>query len=169
MKKAQVQHMETIFVLFILVVIIFIGIIFFFQFFNKSLGEKQERFTDIDATILTDSIVSMPEFTCGKTSNCMDIFKIFAFQELDLESDPYYKKLFGNKEITLELIYPEPNTPTSTSLIPCSLPLPSDPKDCNQFTIFTPQNKPGLPKILESPAQIYYPKEDIRAIGVLRI
>ena len=110
MKKAQVQHMETIFVLFILVIIVFIGIIFFFQFFNKSLEEKQERFTDIDATTLTDSIVSMPEFTCGKTSNCMDAYKIFAFQALDLESDPYYnpyyKKLFGNKRITLNLVKP---------------------------------------------------------------
>ena len=161
--------METIFVLFILVIIVFIGIIFFFQFFNKSLEEKQERFTDIDATVLTDSIVSMPEFACGKTSNCMDIYKIFAFQALDLESDSYYKKIFGNKEITLTRIYPQLASSTDLGTICINSQDIKFPGKCDSFTIFTPQNKPGLPKVLESPAQIYYPEQNIRAIGILRI
>ena len=43
-KKAQVQFMEMIFVLLILVVIIFMGFIFYYSFLYKGLEEKGERY-----------------------------------------------------------------------------------------------------------------------------
>src|SRR3989344_7434067 len=107
-KKAQVQFMEMIFVLLILIVIIFIGIIFYYSFIYKGLQEKEERFTEIDAIILTDSVSSMAELTHDTgVINSIKIFSLAKIRE-DGKYQEYYQDFFGNdKKVTLEIIYPQ--------------------------------------------------------------
>ena len=172
MKKAQIQFMETIFVLLILVVTIFIGVIFTFLFLNRSVSEKFETITLTDAITLTDSVISMPEFTCGKTENCLDAQKIIAFQELTLDptEKTYYETLFKSKRITLKIIYPKVD-PDKIDMR-CITPLtgPGYPAStCGWFLLYGEDIGPEFSQRLESPAQIYFPLIDKKAIGILTI
>ena len=165
MKKGQIQYMETVFVLFILVIIIFIGVIVFYSFFSKSITEKGERFTDIDAVILTNSVVNMPEINCGAVSNCLDVLKIFAFD--DFNDDNYYKKKFGDKRISVRLIYPPVNTGVCDKTIHY-LASTEWPDNCDEFLIYGNREYENA-DILENSVNLYYPDLDKMALGILRI
>jgi len=173
MKKAQIQYMETIFVLLILVVIIFIGTIVVYSFYSKSLNEKRQDITNIDSVTLTTSIINMPELTCGKNTNCIDALKILAFQET-LQSNPYYKILFRNMDISIEIIYPKISL---SSDVPCTKDKFNSadsanrqfPVNCNTFIIYESQSTSTTQEIIQSPVQVYFPSVDKKALGVLNI
>lgn len=165
MKKAQIEYMETIFVLLILIIIIFIGLVIIYSFYTKSLNKKGENIQNIDAVTLTSSIINMPEFTCGNTKNCIDAMKILAFQQV-LHDKPIYKILFKNMDINIEIVYPEANSNT------CDINTFQDllfPKNCNKFEIYKSQISTQNKEIIQSPVQIYFPSIEKRALGVLNI
>jgi len=170
MKKGQIHFIETIFVLLILVIIIFIGIIITYFSLNRELSEKKETLTTTDAIILTDSVISMPEFTCGKSSNCIDTLKIFAFQQIlqDPIKRKYYSTLFGKKRITLQIIYPEINAHFDRF---CSLNDFHDgfSQECRYFLLYGGEETPDFSQKLESSAHVYIPSLDKRVLGILTI
>lgn len=171
MKKAQIQFMETIFVLLILIVIIFIGIIVIYSFYTKSLNEKRESIQDIDAVTLTSSIINMPEFTCGNQENCIDAMKILAFKS-KLKNKQYYKTLFRNMDITIDIVYPAPEATYVD--IECEEPLGTFnqdvyPTNCGKFILYDLGTNTQNKEIIQSPIQIYFPSINKRALGVLNI
>jgi len=164
MKKAQIQYMETIFVLLILIVIIFIGIIVIYSFYTKSLTDKRESLQDIDSVTLTSSIISMPEFTCGRNTNCIDATKLLAFQIHS--NNEYYKTLFKNMDINIKIIYP------TTQQAPCTetkFNQEAFPTNCNNFEVFTSSRNYENKEIIQSPVQIYFPSKQKKALGILNI
>ena len=177
MKKAQIHFTETIFVLLILVIIIFIGVIFTFLYLNRPIQEKQETLTLIDAITITSSIINMPELTCGITENCIDSLKILSFNKV-LTSNPdkqqYYSSLFQKKRISVQIIYPatiDPTTPEQCSIDQLGTignPVPY-PETCNEFLIYGPATSPAFSQRLETPLLIHFPIINKKALGLLVI
>jgi len=192
MKKAQIQFMETIFVLLIVIILLFIGIFFYYFFSYKGIEETKSEFTDIDSIILTDSIIGMPELTCG--INCIDSIKLMAFKE-KYEKDPAFKRHFNkihhevlkNKKITLKIVYPQAASHNECTLemfensdyphFPVSNPSVDKPFICDHYVIYSPPTKEIAhlkPYILENPVSVYFqtyktPSKDIYAMGLLKI
>ena len=166
-KKAQVEYMETIFVLLILVIIIFIGIIIIYSFYTRSLNEKREDIQDIDSVTLTSSIINMPEFTCGKNTNCIDTMKVMAFKKI--QSNPYYTEIFRNMDIHVDIIFPFPSNPAIECTQDAIFNDNDYPANCGRLELYNSglvsQNK----EIIQSPVQIYFPSMNKRALGVLNI
>ncbi len=165
MKKGQIEYMETIFVLLILTIIIFIGVILIYSFYSKSLNEKGEEFTDIDAVTLTSSIIAMPEFTCGKNTNCIDALNIWAFQQT-IHNNPHYKAFFNDKDITLEIIYP---TTTKKECTDIEVKQEGFPQNCNYFILYKATTTKKNREIIQTPVQLYIPSLNKRALGILNI
>ncbi|MEK6934342.1 MAG: hypothetical protein AABW46_00530 [Nanoarchaeota archaeon] len=173
-KKAQVQFMEMIFVLLILVVIIFMGFIFYYSFLYKGLEEKGERFTEIDAIILTDSVASMAELT--HDTGVINSIKIFSLVEhID---DDYYKDFFGDdKKVILEVVYPKPEGDVDCTSIDPNRHFDTNyhfntnyrNNKCKSFTIYDAKSGIREQEIRQNPVSVYYPLTDEYKIGILRI
>ena len=177
MKRAQIHFTESIFVLLILIIIIFIGIVITFVFFNRYLTEKEETIQQTDTITLTDSIIRMPEFTCGKADNCIDDQKVFAFGQLyentfSQEEKAYYERFFKNRRITLHIIYPEVTiqdakcVPEPTIIKDPNTPYPLN---CGWFLLYGQEEEPENALIAENPVQLYFPLLNKKALGILRI
>jgi len=166
MKKAQIQFMEMIFVLLTLVVIIFIGMFFYFSFSIKGIEEKGAQFIDIDATTISDSIIGLPELTCGPA--CVDTMKVLVFKP---ETDPsYYKSLFkdGKMRITLEKVYP-PLTSSAVNLVVCDN-INYYTGDCNSFIVYNVNKLPAQAKeIVQNTVSLYYPITNSYGFGLIKI
>jgi len=185
-KKAQVQFMEMIFVLLILVIIIFIGMIIYYSFLNKGLKEKSERFTEIDSIILTDSVASMAELT--HETGVINSVKLFSLADILTSTDSasekyreYYRSFFGNdKKVTLEIIYPKPSGPRSNDNLDCTAEDPARnfntnyviDDNCKFFTIYNPvinQARKSGSEIRKNPVSVYYPLTNQYKIGILTV
>ena len=182
MKKAQVQFMETIFVLLTLVIIIFIGIVIFFSFFSSTLSEKEQGFTQIDAVTLTDSIIGMPEFTCGPIAEsfCIDTTKVLIFNDMlnNREKYPnfdrnYYNSIFEDKRITLNITFPDTGSSglcTISHLNQDDYPIGTRGR-CGNFIIYQPlrHSESEFSQIFENAVPIYFPLIDKKVMGTLKI
>lgn len=97
-KKAQIGMQETILVIFIFLIILMIGMIFFFQFSMKSIENDIDQYNDFRFKQLIDVIPNMAELKYSKLGiedvYCIDLLKARAFGELN-DYD------FGRKEIKL--------------------------------------------------------------------
>ena len=178
MKKGQIQFMETVFVLFILIIIIIIGIVFVYFFLGSSLEGKKESFEDVDTITFTDSLINMPEFTCGERSHCIDIMKVIGFNEElnDVNKGDHYGKLFGDRRISLDIVYPKSHglirDCTKEILKPGGLNLINDadyPLKCSSFTIYSPAIVKTEAKVYRSAVQIYFPELEKNVLGVIKI
>ncbi|MEK6922743.1 MAG: hypothetical protein AABX08_03015 [Nanoarchaeota archaeon] len=156
MKKAQIQYMEMIFVLLILIVIIFLGMFLYFSFYTKSIEKKGEELLDIDATILTDSIVGMPEITCGL--NCLDTLRIMLFDES--KDSEYYKNIFRGMRIKVNRIYP-----TNAAQERCT----TNNLDACGYFLITAGNPSENVEIIQSAVSLYYPESGKYEFGLIKI
>ena len=181
-KKAQVQFMEMIFVLLILVIIILIGLVFYYSFLHKGLKEKKERFTEIDAIILTDSVSSMAELT--HETGVINSVKLFSLAKKikDTNYRDYYANFFGNdKKVTLEIIYPPVVGEQSNEdrKIDCTKESAEEhfqngdyqDNKCQKFTIYDPgiSSANTNKEIRTNPISVYYPLTNEYKIGILRV
>ena len=180
-KKAQVQFMEMIFVLLILVIIILIGLVFYYSFLHKGIKEKKERFTEIDAIILTDSVSSMAELT--HETGVINSVKLFSLANKIKNPNyrDYYANFFGNdKKVTLEIIYP-PVT-NENEKIDCTSTTanidsnfhnnyPNPTNKCRYFTIYDPgiSSANTNREIRTNPVSVYYPLTNEYKIVILKV
>ncbi|MFH1591817.1 MAG: hypothetical protein ABIB47_00415 [Candidatus Woesearchaeota archaeon] len=176
MKKAQIQFMEMIFVLLILIIIIFIGMFLYFSFSSKSIQKKGEELLDLDAAILTDAVIGVPEITCG--SNCVDTLKIINFDSRDPALGTYYLNSynspsgrFKNMNITIRRVWPVPVNED----VECDLGkfnevgrYPDD--NCGYFVVNKGIKQPGQSKeIIQNAVALYYPTKERYEFGLIRI
>ena len=158
MKKAQVQFMEMIFVLLILIIIIFIGMFFYFSFSLKGIKEKGEELSDIDATIITDSIIGIPEISCGV--NCIDSIKLL-YLNTRMDSD-YYKYVFKNMRVTIKILYPRPSND-----VRCNIN--NYPLECDYFVVNDNVKITNTREVIQSAVPLYYPLNEEYAFGLIKI
>lgn len=111
-RKAQMQMMETIGVLFIFFVLVLFGIIFYFKYQQIALQEKQEELVVARAMDTTLQALFLPELQCSRgeaepEDNCIDLVKLRAWNETrEKYIDDYYFNLFSYSRIYVEEIYP---------------------------------------------------------------
>ena len=105
LRKGQIQIQESILVLVIFTVILLIGLILFYNFAIAGIKADILSYEDEKFRSLISVVPSMTEFKCsslGQDQECIDLSKARAF--IDIKQD--YGKVFGQKTIKLQLIYP---------------------------------------------------------------
>lgn len=159
-KKGQIQINETILVIFIVTVIMLLGVVLFNRWTklsieNEFLDNERIRFSNMLGTI-----PEMSELKCssqGRLFNCLDSLKLLALGNLDLG----YQKMFGFREIKVNIVYPETEKALCKS---------STYPECNEFIVYS--NKPSKIKeedVIETPISLYYPDLGEYKIGILEI
>jgi len=97
MKKGQVQMQESIFVIFLVMLLILIGMVSFFKYSSAGIEESKLEYEDYRFKQLIGVIPNLPELRCshlGVADECVDLLKVNAF---DWNYD-----LFNGKKIEID-------------------------------------------------------------------
>jgi hypothetical protein len=164
-KKGQLQIQETILVVFIFIILIMFGLVFFYRVQLASIAEDFNEFQNTRDTINFITIGDLPEFSCSKLGireSCIDTLKLNSFIALNNSAKyrSYYFERFGYKKITITQIYPEKNEKLCSN---------SQIEDCGLWNIY--ENKPlrqtGTKIVRDTPVSLYFPDKDEYGIGIL--
>jgi len=164
-KKGQLQIQETILVVFIFIILIMFGLVFFYRVQLASINDDFNQFQNNKIIVDFLTLGDLPEFSCSKLGireSCIDTVKLNSFMALNNSKKyrDYYFDMFGYKNITIYQIYPERNTKI------CS---PSNFEECGVWNIYV--NKPlkqnGAKIVRSTPVSLYLPDKDQYAIGLL--
>ena len=165
--KGQVKLTETILVLFIIVLIISLGMFFYFRYSIEKVKIRGVELSERETSILLAKITTMPEIAC-ENENCVDASKLLPFITILRDHQSYYGPLFGAKKITIERLYPAPATQAF-----CTTQMYNQadyPTNCHSWVIY--DNKPSSytnnPRI-STPISLYFPEFDTYHIGRLTI
>lgn len=114
MKRAQMQFGETLMVVIVLVVIIMIGLVFYFNVKQAGVYKTYAYREDVESIKLAKQVLSLPEIqaTDYGTGNGIDRLKMINLGEMidegdsnfDQETFDYYSYLFGYATIKLHVI-----------------------------------------------------------------
>ncbi len=156
-KKAQLEIHETILVIFIFIILLLVGITFFYRFSLQSIENIKEEHETAKFNELVSVIPNMAEIKCShltKESKCIDVIKLSSF----VETSKKYK--FGFKNITIIKTYPENinNKCTRFNFI-----------SCNYWDIYFAKKVTETRFIISTPVSLYYPNEDKYEVGKLII
>jgi len=160
-KKAQMQIQETIMVLFVFIIILLLGLIFFYKYTTQSILNENLENEKINFENMLITFPDSAELRCssqGIEENCIDAIKLLAFKALIAENKGDYNSKFGFKNITIYDKYPTSNQRPCRSL--------GDLGECGVFSIYykAPAEKGGR-LIVDSPVLIYYPTQDKHTMG----
>lgn len=117
-QKAQIQSLETIFIVIVVILIIVFGLVFFSQASKDEQRQRVKKQTELSTVELAKFASSLPEVSCSiaqvDKDYCFDIRKAQAFATLFEEHKTllaeYYFTQLGNANITIQQIYPQPQT-----------------------------------------------------------
>jgi hypothetical protein len=138
MKRGQIEFGESLMVVIVLVFLLIIGIVFYFNATKGSLQAEQTYREDIESVKLAKAADSLPEIQCGTydaSGPCIDKLKLVALSKMLNASDnefddpawEYYGRLFGYATITVNvppvggpaeeyvLYHDKPDTETASS------------------------------------------------------
>jgi hypothetical protein len=111
MKKGQTQMLETFMVLIVVVIIISIGIYFFYSSVMSGTAETAKDICKMKVTDMLTILTSMPEIQCSfqgaTTAGCIDVVKMQAAITTGVLSKRLSKGC--KKTVILEQFYPESN------------------------------------------------------------
>lgn len=137
MKKGQLQIQETSLVIFIVIIIMLVGLGFFWQYQAAAIGNINNQYQEDKFFGLISYLPSMPElrYTRGGIfeEESIDFLKAKSFSQVS--DSGYYKSLFGFKKITLdvsgeELVLYDRRLPTSNEARKINSPISIyDPRD----------------------------------------
>ena len=164
-RKGQLQIQETILAVFIFIVLIIFGMVFFYRVQS---GSIEKDFRDFEMDKLSVDFITLgdlPEFSCSKAGikeNCIDTTKLIVFMSYNntKEERDYYFNRFGYKNITIYSVYPTKNN------LKCASGKVSD---CGIWEVYyrKPNEKINSKIIRDTPVSLYYPKEDLYAVGIM--
>ncbi|MBT3405908.1 hypothetical protein HN419_01950 [Candidatus Woesearchaeota archaeon] len=126
MRKAQVQMAETIGILFIFIVLVALGVSFWFKIQSSSISQKTVELQELQAVEVVQIVSNLPEIQCSRLNevedNCFDERKMIAFSKyLQGHTSDYsipgtledqydrlmeYYPLLRLSKIEVEIIYP---------------------------------------------------------------
>ena len=110
-RKAQIQILETIAVLFIFFILIALGFIFYTKIFKSNLETEKEEFSQAKSVNIAQRAMFMPELQCSDDSivkeNCIDILKLQSAKQI-IEDNIIYYDLLEFSDISIIQIYPNP-------------------------------------------------------------
>lgn len=108
--KGQIQFAESIMVVVVLVFLIMVGLIFYYNVSKASVEEEVRYREDIEGIKLARGILSLPELRCtfvaGQGEGCIDELKIRSLPIVRDEpvSKAYYDELFGYATIQVHIL-----------------------------------------------------------------
>ncbi|MBI2148628.1 hypothetical protein HYU23_03025 [Candidatus Woesearchaeota archaeon] len=163
-RKGQLQIQETILVIFIFIVLIMFGLIFFYKAQSTSIANDFKKFELDRVSVDFITLGDMPEFSCSKAGireSCIDTSKLVVFSELINNKlyKNYYFDRWGYKNITIYTVYPGKNN------IKCTT---ASADNCGVWDVYI--NKPSkiTSKIIrDTPVSLYFPDKDQYAIGIM--
>lgn len=152
---------ETIMIIVVFMVVLIVGLAFFFKFSMSSLEETGEDICMVSNTVLLSSITSMPEVECsvnGKTQDCIDTTKLVVFDPAR-EYGSYFSTIC-NQRVYFEDVYPvkgEEEVECTQGTYP----------DCNLYSFYDsdPDALPGIK--ISTPVSLYYPLTEEYTVGKL--
>ena len=156
--KGQIGLMETMVVVVVAVILLVVGLAFYFKFSIGELQETGEEACIVSNTVLLASITSMPEVECsinGNTLDCVDTVKILEFSPERYYAD-YFNKIC-DQNVYFEVIYP---VPTDGECTENTYP------GCSKF-VFYEADPEGEGIMISTPVSLYYPLEDEYLVGKL--
>ncbi|MFC2135434.1 hypothetical protein ACFLTH_12545 [Bacteroidota bacterium] len=117
-RKAQIQMGESIAIIIIVLILIIFTFIFYGKIKASDISEKKSLFEEVDVVKLSQIIYSLPEIQCSFAKvpdyGCVDLLKVKYLEELINDSQKsgganpkiffYYRELFGNSKITVQMI-----------------------------------------------------------------
>lgn len=169
-KLGQMQIQETILAVFIFIVLIVFGLVFFYRVQSASIADDFNKFQFEREAIDFITISDLPEFSCSKAGvreNCVDVIKIIAFMSLSNGKGvykDYYFERFGYKNITIQQIYPNKiNKKCSSNNI----------NDCGVWDVYSNIPQKWQRKNVRSiPVSLYFPcvddcNRDTYSIGLM--
>ena len=162
-KTGQIHLNETILVVFVVLLIIFIGIFLFYRYSLASIEDTANTLSEQDATVLLAAFPNLAELRCHHTT-CLDTAKFIPFMTLVRNHQLFYAQLLGKKTIRIEQLYPEP-----TSEDVCSLRHYQQiayPLNCKSWTLY--DNKPPQytsKPVISTIVSLYFPETHTYHIG----
>ncbi len=166
-KRGQLQIQETIITIFIFIVLIVFGMIFFYEVQSASIQRDFVKFQDDKLSVDFITLGDLPEFSCSKLGvkeSCIDTAKLIAFMNMNKieRYGDYYFTRFSYKNITIRQIYPSknPNKCSSSRL-----------NDCGFWEIYSkiPSQGSKTKLIRDTPVSLYFPSTDSYGIGILTV
>ena len=118
-KRAQLEMMQTAFILLILFVLFTLALIFFIGYQKTNLRNKERDIQNLDIVKKSQVLNFMPELQCSFDKivyhDCYDLEKVMAFKEkydpnsasYDPRFKEYYGEFFGEVRITYAKYVPE--------------------------------------------------------------
>ncbi len=164
--KGQLQIQETILTVFIFIVLIMFGLIFFYRVQSASIVDDFNDFQKEKASIDFITLGDLPEFSCsagGIKGNCIDAVKLLVFMKLNATKSfrDHYISTFGYANITFYQVYPKLETNKNR----CT---PNKPSDCGVWQVYLYQPKKITSKLIkDTPVSLYFPEKDTYIIGNL--
>lgn len=109
--KAQIHMMETISVLFIFFILVFVGMIFYTNIMKSKIREDIDTRQDLKRIQISQIVSSLPELQCSQdnivTSNCIDLLKLDSASQIISENFEDYFNFFAYSNITVKRIFPD--------------------------------------------------------------
>jgi len=170
MNKAQLHMGETIIIIFIFIVMLSIGLIYYTQFRSEGIQEEAQELKASSSTAFLSILSQVPEIKCSektKEEECIDTVKVIAFNSVINKNIEHYRSIFQGRKVSVELLYPRPtkkaicNQQTYNAI--------EYPLNCNEYIIYQPTITPKTQRIISTPISLYFPDTDSYGIGRLKI
>ena len=87
MKKAQIQIMETIAVIFVFFILVMIGFMFYARIAKTNIQSEIESISELKSIEIAQRVMFLPELQCSEgvvseIKNCFDILKLKAANDI---------------------------------------------------------------------------------------
>ena len=163
-KKSQFQMSETIFVVFIILIIILFGFIAYSKFQEGAIKEQQKRFRNMRVIELAHRLSAWPELECSVASTskfvCLDTTKLMILGNFINKSKHestyafnYYFDLLRNSKISVTEIYP---SHTQTLGV-------------DYWILYENQGKTRTTEVIWVPVNLYNPLVKTYALGIMEL
>lgn len=168
-KRGDLEFIEVIMVLVVVVVLLVIGIVVYYNISAGSIDEAGKRITETQASVLVSVIDSMPEVQCsvrGSPKDCVDVFKLNAFNHTASVNKPVYSDILGFKVVRFEQVYPIPKVlGNGDCRVGSNFRFPPD---CGNWTVYSNPKANYLTKdLVRTPVSLFNPADKTYAVGVL--
>ena len=165
-KKGQLQIQETILTIFIFIVLIMFGLIFFYRVQSASIQDAFLAFQRDKSSVDFITLGDLPEFSCsegGIKGNCIDTVKLLTFMSLNgsKKYSSYYFERLGYANITFYQVYPK----ETTNNILCG---GSTLEACGVWNVYLHKPKKIRSKLVrDTPVSLYFPLQRRYVLGML--
>jgi hypothetical protein len=110
-RKAQLKMGENIAIMFIFILLVVFGMVFFFKIQTAGMKIKQDENLQLAAVQIAQRVSFLPELRCSSENvvvpDCYDSLKMKFINTSIKEDEGYYYEIFGFSTIWVEEIFPK--------------------------------------------------------------